>query len=960
MQDPDKRDERMAEKGVQKALAKLSRTDTANLFTKITQNEIKNLRNSNSHAPLTNDEVVKLYTAIFNKNEVIFKEALQKFDISEKKQFVLIPVRPQKIEANSLMNFKFDILDMSSYDPNLTIAENAERMKTLQDLSISANQGHLTKSTDIATYMKNYLEDNPNDKNLKALMVNDFTALNRTTNVQNAKAALAKILNPTGDPSPTKMESSFKNLSADQLTEITKSQIKAQEKNMNLGGTNAKVSYDEAKRIFKQNAEVYQNFANPDTLIIPIENASRNNQDSFKFEVIDISSMKDELHKINMPDVDIAKYFAPRNANSVDVSQEYYDMIENTGKLIVLARKLQSEQHLKLNIDDIAQELKNYIQKDPLKFLSDNNTSSASENTVMPNTTDVPKLPAHEIYEPETSKISLPWKTVHKDNSSKIKNRSGKSKTKEISSNDPFDIGSISKKDYPDISSKPATHPFEINKPSSEPKKQFSSKDVENSFTNPDLKPSSSRSPSEPKGQQQTPANPQRHEGSSNLNRDFGTQSKRQSLDDRSSNLDLPEPRNDQPDLSTKPNVDDETPRVRKLKPTQIIVSEPKIAQPIKTEITEIKNEVSSPKSNLSPQETWELKNRKKILKHEEKKLHKINKKLKKIPKDEEEKRKNLEESEKFVSENLQQKYQEFQKELQNLKKEHEEQIIEKARELAEIQKLKLEEELAAEKAQPLPDHEITTITAKYTNSLQDLYVAWKQQHPLGTKADFIDFELGLEGKESGTLNFTKAITKILSSDLKNYNQATQDKIILKLEQTFFNIANQPRKTNLDWKNTQAKEVQDKMIATSRSFVTKKVQDVLKDSGITSANNPLLYDKILDTLVSRNKSKEPLVTTDSDIIKKINEILENQYKIKQNQIQKINDTLSFYNSLLHPMQAKHMIHPETLRIQRIRDQLQNALDALQQPNADPLTANDFEKYENMYQEIYLQKPFRRN
>jgi hypothetical protein len=364
--DPSTRTERLERLEVRKALAKLSRTQTAKLFTKITQNEIAEIRKKNP--TLSKDAVEKLYIETFNKNERSFKTLLKDSDPAGTKQYILIPSRPADMQANSLVNFKFEILDISEYDPNLTIAENAERLKKSQDLSIRANRFSPESPTnDLATYMKNYLEDNPNTKNLKALLVNDFTALNRTTNVADAQAELAKILNTS-----PRMESLFRNLTADQLTDITKAQIKAQEKNMNLAGRGAKVSYEEAQRIFKQNAEIYQKFAKPNTLIIPAEDASRKNQDSFTFDIIDISSIKDELNKINMPNVNIEKYFAPRNQNLTDNSPEYNEMINNTGKLINLANKLKSEQDLKLNISEIAIELKNYIAKDKAPSVSEN------------------------------------------------------------------------------------------------------------------------------------------------------------------------------------------------------------------------------------------------------------------------------------------------------------------------------------------------------------------------------------------------------------------------------------------------------------------------------------------------------------------------------------------------------------------------------------------------------------
>ncbi len=355
--DPSSRSERLEEFAVKKALAKLSRTQIADLFTKITQNEIERIRMAR---PDLRQDIHQLYIDTFNKNEKIFKQALKDADPYNKKQFVLIPSMPKEIQANSLVNFKFEILEMSSYDPNLTIEENAERMKKSQNLKIQAHDRFAqargeSARTDLTTYIKNYLEDNPNDKNLKALMVNDFTALNRTTNVQNAKAALAKILNPNGDPSPTKMENSFKNLSANQLTDITKAQIKAQEKNSGV-----KVSYDEAKRIFKQNAEVYQQFSKSSNLIIPAEDGSRNNQSSFKFEIIDLNPIFNDLANLDYKRVDLVILNKELTIHDVKYGTVNINATRAMEKIIQKIKTKQPE--IQLSDKELAKELINYLR----------------------------------------------------------------------------------------------------------------------------------------------------------------------------------------------------------------------------------------------------------------------------------------------------------------------------------------------------------------------------------------------------------------------------------------------------------------------------------------------------------------------------------------------------------------------------------------------------------------------
>lgn len=356
--DPSARAERLEEPEVRKSLAKLSRTQTAELFTKITQNEIAEIRKKNP--TLSKDAVEQLYIKTFNENERSFKTLLKETDPTSKKQYILIPSKPADMQANSLVNFKFEILDISEYDPSLTIAENAERLKKSQDLSIRANRFSPESPTnDLATYMKNYLEDNPNDKSLKALLVNDFTALNRTTNVADAQAVLAKILNTS-----PRMESLFRNLTADQLTDITKAQIKAQEKNMNLAGRGAKVSYEEAQRIFKQNAKVYQRFTKADNLIIPAEDASRKNQNSFKFEIIDLRPIKNELAKLDYKNVDL-EILDPSKSRDFRSQKN----IKATDAMNDIIQKIKIQQpEIKLSDVELAKELINSLRNNTIEL----------------------------------------------------------------------------------------------------------------------------------------------------------------------------------------------------------------------------------------------------------------------------------------------------------------------------------------------------------------------------------------------------------------------------------------------------------------------------------------------------------------------------------------------------------------------------------------------------------------
>lgn len=358
LQNPSVREERVQEPEVRIALAKLSRTNIADLFTKITQQEISEFKTKNSN--LSPDQIEELYIKTFNKNELLFKKILQDSDPAGKKQYILIPSRPAEITANSLVNFKFEILDMSEYDSNLTIAENAERMKEAQNLSIRANRFSPESPTnDLATYIKNYLEDNPNTKNLKALLVNDFTTLDITTNVSDAQAELAKILDPS-----EKMKRLFRNLTADQLTDITKAQIKAQERNMNFTDKGAKVSHVEAQRIFKQNAEVYQRFTKVDNLIIPTEDASRSNQNSLKFEIIDLSSIKTELANLDYKNVDLE--ILDSNKSRTFYSQKNIKATDAMNKII---QKIRTEQpEIQLSDVELAKELIHYLRHNKIEL----------------------------------------------------------------------------------------------------------------------------------------------------------------------------------------------------------------------------------------------------------------------------------------------------------------------------------------------------------------------------------------------------------------------------------------------------------------------------------------------------------------------------------------------------------------------------------------------------------------
>ena len=384
LQDPNAREQRLQEFAVSKALAKLSRTKIAELFTKITQNEIAKKRNDNPDLYTEPDKVEKLYIETFKENESLFKKLLEKTDPKSKRteQYILIPSRPK--EENSLVNFKFEILDMSSYDPNLTIAENAERMKKSQDLSIQADDVYSRaenkpSNTDLTSYIRNYLQDHPTKENLTALLVNDFTALNRTTSIKKAQEQLGEILNPKNKLLATNTEEAkiFRSLTANDLANITKAQIKAQERNMNLAVRGAKISYEEAKQIFKQNAKVYELFLNENTLLIPTEliptdGVERNDQNRLKFDKVNLNGFTKELSQIKFQNVDLNLFDKTEreswNGNNGTFAHGLVN-IRATEALQTVVQKIKADQpDIKLSDLELAEEIKDFVQKGKMKL----------------------------------------------------------------------------------------------------------------------------------------------------------------------------------------------------------------------------------------------------------------------------------------------------------------------------------------------------------------------------------------------------------------------------------------------------------------------------------------------------------------------------------------------------------------------------------------------------------------
>lgn len=306
LQDDKTRENRTKQQFLKDAINKLSVTERADLFTDIVRNDAKELNNK------TIPEYTNLFKGLIPKNEL------------------LIPTfSPSK-------DFQFIIFDMQDYNPSLTIAENATRMTQNQGFD-SQEEDFTDQSKNIADDIRDYLEENPSPENLKALLV-DNADTTRKLNFDDEKTSIENIISKPG------MKDVFNKLTAQDLTDITNAELRLKEKNMNLGGWGAKVSDAETRRIFMKNAELYQSLAQ-DTLVIPIEEAAKNNRESFQFEKINISSIQDK----NWADL-----FKDTNNQAQKVL--------NQAKIETIATDLKADQDLKLSIENIAKILKDYTK----------------------------------------------------------------------------------------------------------------------------------------------------------------------------------------------------------------------------------------------------------------------------------------------------------------------------------------------------------------------------------------------------------------------------------------------------------------------------------------------------------------------------------------------------------------------------------------------------------------------
>ena len=332
------------------------------------------------------------------------------------------------------------------------------------------------------------------------------------------------------------------------------------------------------------------------------------------------------------------------------------------------------------------------------------------------------------------------------------------------------------------------------------------------------------------------------------------------------------------------PEPIDEGPKTRRLKPTRIVAGSPVDMPKLVDTTPEPSKQNNQP---LSPQEKWELKNQAKLLEQAQEKLNKIKQELEALPTDEQKERENLEYEQAKDQRILDNAMQDFQEKLQQLKKQEEKRLNEEASEKAALQILELEKQLAAEKEKSLSESEIAKITKKYVEALDDRYDEWKKEHISSTKADFIDFELGLAEKELGTPDFAQAIEKNLGPDFKKYNQATQDLILMKLQQGFFNLAGQQRKWISEWESHVKREMQNKAMQGVRSFVRERTKDLLKnDYDINPLNNDE-YSKIVDFIVPRDSLQIPAAYSDDQIKEKIQDFLNKKDQVDVHSLEQI-------------------------------------------------------------------------
>lgn len=529
---------------------------------------------------------------------------------------------------------------------------------------------------------------------------------------------------------------------------------------------------------------------------------------------------------------------------------------------------------------------------------------------------------------------------------------------------------------------------------------------------------------------------PSRQLDTKGLTRNFESSkpSRREIVDKKAQDTNLPETRNDSyvpepgelvfPEAKNEEDLTDYVPDARELTPEEIR----QLAEKEGLRTKDIDNLFSR---NSRVETLEELKERNaaqrqlEALEKTKIQVETIQKELEELPEDETTKRETLEAQEYVANKKLQQEMIKFQEQMKELKAREEQDLLDEASRRTALIELEHQETLAAEKEKPLSNKEISKIAFKYHDNFNERIADWRREHPYGTHNDFIDFELGFKDKQPTTAEFTQALKELLMhdfADFKNYNQATQDEIMLKLELTFFRMSDEPRSSESDWKNKQKEAIQNKMLKQRKSDLIAKIEKYFEPKSLSESNQELdnLINFVRNTIITNKSTLESLPQTDQelndqikDTLQKIKSQKENQlqqieqqaaiFKNKQNQnpelkelylekrramkeaydalknsdipltknklaeqlespriekenqIKKLKAILAVYNPVTHFIDANYMTDPQNLATKITRSRLQEVLETLNKPNAEPLTNDDFEEFETMYQKIHPSK-----
>ncbi|MBP6892168.1 DnaJ domain-containing protein [Candidatus Babeliales bacterium] len=443
--------------------------------------------------------------------------------------------------------------------------------------------------------------------------------------------------------------------------------------------------------------------------------------------------------------------------------------------------------------------------------------------------------------------------------------------------------------------------------------------------------------------------------------------SRRKIIDTKNSDLNLPESQEDQPDLTGQSNTGglyftpatheevwtDYTSDKRELTPEEIRA----LGQGLDDDDDDYNNASEEDDRPLTLEELKERNAAKRELEKieaQEKKLQELQTTLENLPEDEDSQRESIEKEEYFANRELQAKMQNFQKEMEELKAREKEKINDENSRQAEIETRKRKQTLAEKLAEPLSEIEIKKITEEYEKNLKEKFANWKEKHidSNSTYNDFIDFELGFKNIEPTSAEFDKKLKELLIhnfSDFKNYNEATQNQIWLKLKLTLFKMSEKPRKTEMEWEWHKKDEQKQKDIKNIRQRITDKTESLLREANIDSLKDSELYNKILDEIVPKNRLLYPTEYAGDEILAIINKKVQQIKSEKNEQIRKLKAILKSYDlfsttSIISEQQKKAMDNSKT--------KIDSILSELQKPNATPIKNADFEKFETIYQKLY--------